>query len=254
MNKSRTVFLLIILGLVATILALFAWQNWSPLISLTFLGMNSQEIPFAISILVAFLAGIVTSLIIFALFGLSNHLAKPPGSSPRHSPDPEGPQPGGRTRDTNWESPTHSGNGEDATTGDRPPESDEASSSKTSFFKFKKGRSSSARPENVDDWTTETSGVENSRDDDWGEGHRSGETQKDDDSRQEPKTESWSGSVYSYGYKEPSGSAVGRTESVYDADYRVITPPAPRSPVTTSRASEATIGSNGSPGEQERQR
>jgi hypothetical protein len=33
------------------------------------------------------------------------------------------------------------------------------------------------------------------------------------------------GSVYSYSYRESSNSGVGKTESVYDADYRVITPP-----------------------------
>ncbi|MGA9380290.1 MAG: hypothetical protein WBV73_16115, partial [Phormidium sp.] len=38
-------------------------------------------------------------------------------------------------------------------------------------------------------------------------------------------TSSRSGSVYSYSYKNPSNSAIGKTESVYDAEYRVITPP-----------------------------
>jgi hypothetical protein len=41
----------------------------------------------------------------------------------------------------------------------------------------------------------------------------------------EPKTRYQAGSVYSYGYRDPSNSGVGRTESVYDADFRVITPP-----------------------------
>ncbi len=40
-----------------------------------------------------------------------------------------------------------------------------------------------------------------------------------------PKSGYRSGSVYSYNYREPSNSGVGKTESVYDADYRVITPP-----------------------------
>lgn len=42
---------------------------------------------------------------------------------------------------------------------------------------------------------------------------------------QEPTTTYRSGSVYSYGYRDPKNSGVGRTESIYDAEYRVITPP-----------------------------
>jgi hypothetical protein len=47
---------------------------------------------------------------------------------------------------------------------------------------------------------------------------------------QEPKTASKSGSVYSYSYREPSESGVGKTEAVYDANYRVITPPYQKPP------------------------
>jgi hypothetical protein len=43
--------------------------------------------------------------------------------------------------------------------------------------------------------------------------------------KQEPKTGSQSGSVYSYGYREQSNSGVGKADAVYDANYRVITPP-----------------------------
>ncbi len=45
------------------------------------------------------------------------------------------------------------------------------------------------------------------------------------EAKQEPKSKSWAGSVYSYGYRDPNQSGVGQTESVYDADYRVIVPP-----------------------------
>ncbi|MBD2071713.1 hypothetical protein H6F93_30045 [Leptolyngbya sp. FACHB-671] len=50
--------------------------------------------------------------------------------------------------------------------------------------------------------------------------------QTDYEVRRDPKTSYQSGSVYSYSYREPSDSGVGKTESVYDADYRVIIPPA----------------------------
>lgn len=45
--------------------------------------------------------------------------------------------------------------------------------------------------------------------------------------RQTPQSEFRSGSVYSYSYKTPTDSGVGKTEAVYDADYRVIVPPVP---------------------------
>ena len=45
------------------------------------------------------------------------------------------------------------------------------------------------------------------------------------ETKQEPKSKSWAGSVYSYGYRDPNQSGVGQTESVYDAEYRVVVPP-----------------------------
>lgn len=40
-----------------------------------------------------------------------------------------------------------------------------------------------------------------------------------------PRTGSQSGSSYSYSYRDSTQSGVGRRESVYDADYREVTPP-----------------------------
>jgi hypothetical protein len=42
---------------------------------------------------------------------------------------------------------------------------------------------------------------------------------------QEPRSRSQSGSVYSYSYRDPNEATVGKPEDVYDAEYRVITPP-----------------------------
>jgi uncharacterized integral membrane protein len=43
--------------------------------------------------------------------------------------------------------------------------------------------------------------------------------------QQTPKSSYRSGSIYSYSYRDSGDSSVGKTESVYDADYRVIIPP-----------------------------
>lgn len=45
------------------------------------------------------------------------------------------------------------------------------------------------------------------------------------EAEQKPKSGSQAGSSYSYSYRDSQRSGVGRRESVYDADYRVIVPP-----------------------------
>ena len=42
---------------------------------------------------------------------------------------------------------------------------------------------------------------------------------------QQPKSASRSGSIYSYTYKKPGDTSVGKSENVYDVKYRVIRPP-----------------------------
>jgi len=60
----------------------------------------------------------------------------------------------------------------------------------------------------VDDWER------NTNEDDWDVGENS-----------QDKSLSASSSSYSFSYQDPKNTAVGKTESVYDADYRVIVPP-----------------------------
>ncbi|MDF0553609.1 hypothetical protein [Kamptonema sp. UHCC 0994] len=99
-----------------------------------------------------------------------------------------------------------------------------------------------------DDWvevgvgeSSRKHGVSSQSDDDWGDEEEQETPSNNEDteqkqtnyeSQQEPKTQSWSGSVYSYGYREPKNTGVGQTESVYDANFRVITPPYTPTPST----------------------
>lgn len=55
--------------------------------------------------------------------------------------------------------------------------------------------------------------------------HNQTHTNTEFETDQSPKSESWSGSVYSYGYRDPENTGVGKTESIYDAEFRVIVPP-----------------------------
>jgi uncharacterized integral membrane protein len=51
------------------------------------------------------------------------------------------------------------------------------------------------------------------------------DTKTNFETQQQPKTVSQRGSVYSHSYRESKNPRVGKTETVYDANYRVITPP-----------------------------
>lgn len=252
MKKSKTFLLLAILAAIVAVMAAFAWENWEPQISLAFLGMRSQFFPLAIWILLAVLAGILTAVIISSLFQMSNYLAKRHATSHRQEVPLEGTTvPGSETKPTP--------EGESAALSDDP-------SGKRGFFNLKKGSPAPPPDPSADDWGDGPSKVEN-----WGaEGRPAGSpagpsiikeepdsvntNPKNYEVEQEPKTESWSGSVYSYGYKDPSASGVGQSESVYDADYRIITPPpASGSSQSTTNANVEAGGTNPPKSEEERQ-
>ena len=68
MDRNRKLVLLIVLIVVIGGLALFALQNWSPSLQLTFLGLKSRPLPISIWIIGALIAGVVTYLFIYGLF------------------------------------------------------------------------------------------------------------------------------------------------------------------------------------------
>jgi hypothetical protein len=207
------VFRLILLVTVLGGLTLLLAQNWSPELPLVFLGMKSKPIPLAIWILFSTAAGGLTTVFVTSLFNLSNYFA-----GQRRTPLRER----ASTRRTSQsqtrrEEPT-------------PPPSPSPSGSKT--------ESTRSSDTSDDDWETDSST------DDWDFEEKEEaftpnpqNTQVRDSNtyerQQEPKTSSKSDSVYSYSYREPKNSGVGKTESVYDADYRVIIPP--YQPPTTSQ-------------------
>jgi hypothetical protein len=161
-----------------------------------FLGMKTRALPLALWILMSVGAGAFTSLLITGLFKLSTLFAR---SLPRER------------RNVGGSSST------------QPKEAHHTAASTS------KSDTDSTSTDAVDDWNSNST-------DDWNweedtDKTRDFNSQKDvRDSRTyeastEPKSGFRSGSVYSYSYRDPSNSGVGKTESVYDADYRVITPP-----------------------------
>lgn len=227
MDRNRKLVLLIVLIVVIGGLALFALQNWSPSLQLTFLGLKSRPLPISIWIIGALIAGVVTYLFIYGLFELSNYLFKQNLQSPRAT-----------SRTLQHQALSRESR-------DRYSQSEEISNSQSSF-NLNKDSELREEDENIDDWKQETPRISNSWDssrkeqdiEDTQKSVSQDSTEKNYEVEQEPKTESCSGSVYSYGYREPSGSGVSQTESVYDADYRVITPQPPQDQSTPTRQKE----------------
>lgn len=199
MAVIRLFFLLVVLGGLTLLLV----QNFSPAISLTFLGMKSQPLPLAIWILFSTAAGAFTSLFITTLFQLSNYFAA------------------GRQTRLNSAATERSNNSARKVESRRPePPPSSGGSGKTESREV------------YDDWDTDNSN------DDWdfderqntkrqergeSDGVSSTSSQKTQGVPQESNRNS-DGS-YSYSYNQPKNSGVGKTESIYDADYRVIVPP-----------------------------
>ncbi|MBW4569649.1 MAG: LapA family protein [Tolypothrix carrinoi HA7290-LM1] len=213
MDIIRLILLVAVLGGLTLLLA----QNWSPVLPLVFLGIRTQPLPLAMWILFSTTAGAVTSVFISSLFNLSAYLARqqrPRLKSPAASP---------QNKQTRREE-----------TFSRPPVNPTPTASTT------ESRSSN---DVADDWDTNKS-----TDDDWDFEEKSNvaSTQREEniqdrdqsyERQQQPKTSSQSGSVYSYSYRQPKNSGVGKTESVYDADYRVIIPPY-QPPTTTNQKND----------------
>ena len=227
MDRNRKLVLLIVLIVVIGGLALFALQNWSPSLQLTFLGLKSRPLPISIWIIGALIAGVVTYLFIYGLFELSNYLFKQNLQSPRAT-----------SRTLQHQALSRESR-------DRYSQSEEISNSQSSF-NLNKDSELREEDENIDDWKQETPRISNSWDssrkeqdiEDTQKSVSQDSTEKNYEVEQEPKTESCPSSVYSYGYRSPSGSGVAQTESVYDADYRVITPQPPQDQSTPTRQKE----------------
>lgn len=211
MDIIRLILLVAVLGGLTLLLA----QNWSPVLPLVFLGIQTQPLPLAMWILFSTTAGAITSVFISSLFNLSTYLTR------QQSPRLKSPAASPRNKQT------------------RREETFERFSVSPPPAGTTQSRSSDA----VDDWDTN-----NSTDDDWDFEEKSNvapnpsseniqDREREVERQQQPKASSQSGSVYSYSYRQPKNSGVGKTESVYDADYRVIIPPY-QPPTTTNQKND----------------
>lgn len=84
--------------------------------------------------------------------------------------------------------------------------------------------------EEWDDWDYEGEARRHDTDYETERNDRSSPIRTDFERQQEPRSTYRSGSIYSYSYRDSEDSGVGKTENVYDADYRVIKPPSQPDP------------------------
>jgi hypothetical protein len=188
----RLILVVAVLGILTVLLV----QNWSPVLPLVFLGTRTLSLPLAMWIFFSTAAGVFTSLVITLLLKIPIYF---------------GQQQGEKTLTSGANFPRKGTfRGEPFSTPSRP-----TTTSRTK---------DSVRSDTFDDWETNDSG-----NDDWDFDSSPPEapppSSQSYERRQEPQSISQSGSVYSYNYRQPKNTAVGKTESVYDADYRVIRPP-----------------------------
>ena len=248
----RAVFLLVIV----VGLTIFSLQNVEPVLSLVFLGVRSPALPLSIWILLSMATGVVTSLLISGLLGFSNYLSQPRGRTDRNSGGrdtfaeddrtPYTAPPPPRKQEIDPDRDRENSQTQGATSYRTEYGTPAGYSARTTFqqetpnpvgAKDFAQSATYAAPDDEDDWVSDgsKSGSVGS-DDDWGEDDRdlpagppvndvAGANPRDYEAKQEAKSKSWAGSVYSYGYRDPNQSGVGQTESVYDAEYRVLVPP-----------------------------
>ncbi|CEJ44724.1 LapA family protein [Umezakia ovalisporum] len=201
----------ILLSAVLGVLTLLLVQNWSPVLSLVFLGMVTLPLPLAMWIFFSTAAGAFTSLLITTLVKVSGYF----GGQQRQRP----------FKSAGTSPPTKARYREEPQPQTYKPFS---SASKTD----------SADSSAFDDWETN-----DSRNDDWDFDEKqrsapspSSETPPMKESQSYQPQQQPQNTTYSYNYRDPKNTAVGKTESVYDADYRVIIPP--YQPPTTNQVDD----------------
>jgi uncharacterized integral membrane protein len=199
-------------------LALFALQNWSPVLPLVILGLRTQAFPLAIWMIGAIAAGAATTVAVSTLFSLSKFTAVRRSNKNRQPASPYAP-PTERTESRPWAGAWGKGKGNDSP---RNPET-----------RLQDDWENRQPLEEWDDWDDDAprnaQPGRDRTDEDWDnwEGYEPKDrvqapVRTDFEVKQEPAAQKQSGSIYSFSYDKPEEP---RKDEVYDADYRVIVPP-----------------------------
>ena len=184
-------------------LTVFIWQN-QKLISLIFLNTNiAIQLPVAVWIVLFVGAGILTSIVWQFLNNLQIRAAL--RSASEEKPEVYFSEP----RSSDYQ---------------RPPRSNPRNFSNSDWNTTDDLDWDDSGNHNQDDWNIEEPPVESTYSKDDFDDRRE-EEGKNYEVRQQPQSISHSGSVYSYSYREKNDTSTDNKKPVYDADYRVITPP-----------------------------
>ncbi|ERT07218.1 hypothetical protein M595_2782 [Lyngbya aestuarii BL J] len=255
---NLVIFLIAVAGL-----ALLVAQNLSPSVSLVFLGTQSPAFPLSFWIVMAISVGVILSLLIWGLFQLSGSGSTVARSSPSRSPKPPVQPPTGFTPEptSSYSAGQNPPNTTKTSTGYSPPPPRSTTSATDDW-------ETEVRPirqswdeedwgldeeESIHSTPSQTAWKEQEGSSDLDDSEPTSEASEQRSSNdldseysrrdhyeveQKPKQQSWSGSVYSYGYREGEDTGVGKSESVYDADYRIITPPPPATEIQDQEEEE----------------
>ncbi|MBV6625019.1 MAG: LapA family protein [Rivularia sp. (in: Bacteria)] len=224
MTVIRLILLVAVLGGLMLLLA----QNWSPAIPLVFLGLRTQPVSLAIWMLLCAAAGAFTSLVISGLVQLSSRAVSPQPQRISYEPSEDSPRVNKRTdrenpRENNFEDRVYP-----------PPPSNSP-------------QPSNRFEDDYDDWD-----LDRKVSDDWDFEEKLEQEYFEPSSRPEytkiqddrdyedfPQPENDRARItnpYPDDDRDLKDSGTEKTESVYDADYRVIVPPPAAS--TTSQDSQ----------------
>ena len=209
MSVNRLILLVVVLGG----LILFIAQNWSvvPPLPLVFLGIQTQPLPLSVWILVSTVAGAISYELVGSLLRLPNFRecqetfkssSIPKTKTSTHTYSQRNSSAQAESRRERSSSPPPK-----SATKNQPQEYDDYDDWDNAG--------------DVDDWDFEDE-REHVSSPDRETGVRDNSTPR---SNREAKSTYDSDSSYSYNSREPQNSAVGKTESIYDADYRVIASP-----------------------------
>ncbi|EGJ28822.1 hypothetical protein LYNGBM3L_70460 [Moorena producens 3L] len=203
--------IIIFLCLVIGGLALFVVDNWLPVLPLVFLGMKTPPLPLALWIVGAVGAGVLTSISLrlpnYLAWRYSRRNSEPPDNEPLFSEYSRRESNQTQTR----QHKTRERPASKETSKDDPVSDWEESSSKDWDFDKDQDsdRVSSGRQGVKQDSTSHTTIADPTS----------------YDLSKELESSDQSDSVYSYSYRKPGNSGVGKSETVYDAKFRVINPP-----------------------------
>lgn len=202
---------IVLLFLVVGGMALFAISNLSPMLSVVFLGMQSPVLPLSAWMGIAIAAGVLTSLCLQFL----SYLQRGISTQRFEPPDEDAPSPTRSFRRETYENPPS----QTQTTYTPPPPPPSSETPKTSVASDWEERIG-------EDWDFDGNPPSTSTRQDFDRSRGTSPSNSTNyETKQEPKTGSQTGSVYSYSYREQNQTGVGKADVVYDANYRVITPP-----------------------------